>query len=144
MNGPWPQEGDMFRPSAHLPILLSGALLGLLCGPLSAQAGQEPPTNRHGAFVTLGMGYGTVGCSGCDSEGGIAPHFEVGGWLSSTVQLGFGLHTWKYEDGAFGTAGPVLTAYFGKTSPFYVSALTGLAAGVGFDTYFGFGAAATL
>jgi hypothetical protein len=53
--------------------------------------------------------------------------FEVGGWLSPTVQLGFGAHTWIGGGVVLGTGGALLTAYLGKESPIYVSALAGVA-----------------
>lgn len=113
----------LIRPAVlFLAILATGLPVAL-----QAQADSEPPANRKGTFFTLGLGYGSVSCDDCSSTGGVAPMFEVGGWLSPTVQLGFGARAWIGGGAVLGTGGAVLTAYFGKTSPVYVSALAGVA-----------------
>ncbi|HET9293456.1 MAG TPA: hypothetical protein VFO06_04115, partial [Gemmatimonadales bacterium] len=131
----------LIRPS----VLFLAFLAASLPAALPAQSEPDPPTDRKGTFVTLGLGYGSVSCDDCSSTGGVAPMFEVGGWLSPTVQLGFGAHAWIGGGVVLGTGGAVLTAYFGKTSPVYFSALAGVAGEVIEDAAgAGFGSSAIL
>jgi hypothetical protein len=135
------------EPLTHLSVVLAALLVAGLPATLRAQAPSEPATNHKGVFFTLGMGYGSVECGGCTS-GGVSPLFEVGGWLSPTVQLGFGTRAWiqggdGYVDGLV-TAGPMLTAYLGRSSRFYFTALAGAATEFEEGIYLGFGGSGTL
>jgi hypothetical protein len=131
----------------HPFVLFLALLVAGLPGGLQAQTDAELATNRRGAFFTLGVGYGSVECDGCDS-GGVSPLFEVGAWLSPTVQLGFGTRAWiqggdGYVDGLV-TAGPVLTAYLGRASRVYFTALAGAAIEFEESMYLGFGGSGTV
>jgi hypothetical protein len=121
-------------------------LAGALPGSLAAQADSARVANGKGAFFTLGGGYGSIGCNGCDRDGGRSARIEVGGWLSPTVQLGFGVRglVTTDTDGVFATAGPILTAYFGPTSPVFFTGLLGVAAGASIDSWAGVGASGTI
>lgn len=131
-------------PSLHRSVLLLALLAARLPAVLQAQAAPEPATSHKGLFLTLGVGYGSVECSDCSGEGGVSPMFEVGGWLSPTLQLGFGAHASIGGGDGVASAGPVLTVYVEKASRIYFTALAGVAAEFTESIYLGFGGSATV
>jgi hypothetical protein len=54
-------------PSFRRSVFLITILASSLAGALRAQAIPDSATNHKGVFFTLGLGYGSVGCDGCDS-----------------------------------------------------------------------------
>jgi hypothetical protein len=93
------------------------------------------------------VGYGWLGCDGCDWTGAFSGTFRLGGTLSPTVRLGLSTNGWyKSEGGAslsMGNASLVLTAYASETSGFHflvgggVSVLSASLSGFGNDSEVG-------
>ena len=79
-------------------------LLAVLCSivPVTPAAAQTPPPLRDGLFVSLGAGWGSLGCTIClDHEAGVAGFFSVGGTVNDRIRLGVQASGWYGDDGPF-------------------------------------------
>lgn len=56
--------------------------------------------HHSGFLIGLGLGLGTVGCDGCNSEGGLAYNFSMGGFLNPEMALMFDLVGWYDSEGS--------------------------------------------
>jgi hypothetical protein len=83
--------------------VLAAFLLAVGVPSLAAQGTQE----RRGFWFGLGVGYGSMGCNGCDERSGSGSGYvALGGTLSQQVRLGFEGVGWaKKEDNATFTVG---------------------------------------
>jgi hypothetical protein len=102
--------------------------------PVRAVAAVEPnPHRREGFWFNLGLGYGSLGCDGCDGrEGGLSGGLQLGGSLSQKVLLGGATTGWtRSESGVTLTVGTLLALV-----RFYPSARGGffLEGGLGLGT----------
>lgn len=62
--------------------------LGIVCSSPAVQA-QEFPQTREGFFIGFGLGWGSYGCSECDSrDGGLAAYLKLGGTLTRQLLVG--------------------------------------------------------
>ena len=88
-----------------LPLAVAGGLL-LASGSALEVRGQGAPA-RDGFWLNVGLGYGSLGCEGCESrEGGLSGGLALGGAVSPRVLLGVGTNGWtKSEGGATLTVG---------------------------------------
>ena len=70
----------------------------------TAQAQRRAPnaSGREGFWISGGLGYGSLGCDGCDSRtGGVSGGLALGGTISPHWLLGVGTSGWtKEEQGA--------------------------------------------
>lgn len=86
-----------------LPLIVLASLVVGLAAPSAAQKPQE----RKGFWFNAGLGYGSLGCEGCDGrESGLSGGLSLGATLSPHVLLGVGTTGWtKTQDGATLTVG---------------------------------------
>ncbi|HET6797986.1 MAG TPA: hypothetical protein VFH40_12570 [Gemmatimonadales bacterium] len=79
------------------------ALLALAIAP--AANGQQGDV-RQGFWIGGGLGYGTLGCNGCDRLGGVSGYLKLGGTLRQNILLGVEINGWgKSEFGQTMTMG---------------------------------------
>jgi hypothetical protein len=129
-------------------IGFSAVLAVLLAGSASAQQAQK----HEGFWIGGGLGYGSLGCDGCDRTGAPSGYLKLGGTLRQNILLGVETNGWTKSEagnrltmgnvsgavywypmatnGMFVKAGAgysVLDSGFGSTSGF------GLLGGVGYD-----------
>lgn len=102
-------------------FLAAMALVAALAGPAAAQ-------ERHGFWLNLGLGWGSLGCRGCDGrDGGIAGDLGLGATVGPHLQLGLGGNAWyrDYDDGvslALGTLVDARAKYYpSRTGGLYLS-----------------------
>ena len=69
-------------------------ILGVFVLAVTAAAQEDRGNDRTGMWGTIGVGYGLLDCSGCESEGGFAGVGRIGGTLSQEVRVGYGLNGW--------------------------------------------------
>ena len=114
--------------------MVSGGLVAavLLVGgahALTAQGNQE----RRGFWFGIGLGYGSLGCDGCDGrEGSGSGYVALGGTLSQRVRLGFESNGWAKEVDnetvSLGNAGAVIYFYPMETGGLHLKGTAGVAA----------------
>lgn len=93
----------MNRFGASFLLTIIG-LFTVCAAPASAQQAQI----RQGFWFNLGLGYGSLGCEGCDGRlGGISGGLALGGTLSPKLLLGVG--TTGFTKSEFGTTTTVGT-----------------------------------
>jgi hypothetical protein len=107
-------------------LLAAIALVGALTVPVAAQ-------ERHGLWLNLGIGWGSLGCRGCDGrDGGIAGDLGLGATVNPHLQLGLGSNVWYkgYGDGvslALGTLVDARAKYFpSRSGGLYLTAGVGV------------------
>lgn len=123
-------------------------LLTVLLALPHAASAQANPQTREGFWIGLGLGWGSLGCSGCNTrESSAAGVLKLGGTINQQVLLGVESSAWtKDQNGARLTHSNVV--FLGQ---FYPTAESGffLQGGVGFSqlrasaTAGGFSASAT-
>ena len=90
-------------------IGLSAILAVLLAGSASAQQAQT----RQGFWIGGGLGYGSLGCEGCDRTGAPSGYLKLGGTLRQNILLGVETNGWtKSELGNRLTMGNVSGAVY--------------------------------
>ncbi len=90
-------------------IGFSAVLAVLLAGSASAQQAQT----RQGFWIGGGLGYGSLGCDGCDRVGAPSGYLKLGGTLRQNILLGVETNGWtKSEAGARLTMGNVSGAIY--------------------------------
>lgn len=117
----------------------------LTIGSVTMASAQE----KQGFFFGVGLGYGSLGCDGCDSQGGVSGHLRLGGKLNQRLLLGVESTGWyKSEDGASlntGTLTGNVYVYPSETAGFFAKGGVGLGYagasvdGFGSDSETGFG-----
>ncbi len=128
---------------------LVGAAFALTLGATPALAQGSPL--RSGFWFSGGLGFGSLGCDGCDGrEGGLSGGLTFGGTLSDKLLLGVGTAGWtKSELGATLNVGVLdarLRFYPMPTSGFFLTGGLGLGTvhasvdGFGSETEVGLGA----
>jgi hypothetical protein len=79
------------------------ALLALAVA--NSASGQQAEA-RQGFWIGGGLGYGSLGCDGCDRLGGVSGYLKLGGTLRENVLLGVEVNGWaKSEFGQTMTMG---------------------------------------
>jgi len=109
-------------------IAMLSALSVLSISVASAQHAQT----RKGFWIGLGLGYGSLSCTGCGSTGGLSGYLKLGGTISPHLLLGGETNGWtKSENGGTVNAGNASFAAY-----YYPQPAGGLflKAGVGFAT----------
>jgi hypothetical protein len=107
--------------------LLAGmALVAMLAVPSAAQ-------ERHGFWLNLGFGWGSLGCRGCDGrDGGVAGDLALGTTVGPHLQLGLGGNAWykDYGDGVSLALGTIVDArakyYPSRTGGLYLTGGVGV------------------
>jgi hypothetical protein len=99
--------------------------------PQMARMGRVGPPERHGFWFNGGLGYGSLGCDGCDGRfGGLSGGLALGGTLSPNVLLGVGTTGFYRNDGPLtepvGTLDARLRVYPSATGGFYLTGGVGL------------------
>jgi hypothetical protein len=90
-------------------IGFSAFLAVLLASSASAQQAQT----RQGFWIGGGLGYGSLGCDGCDRVGAPSGYLKLGGTLRQNILLGVETNGWtKSELGARLTMGNVSGAVY--------------------------------
>ena len=90
-------------------IGLSAVLAVLVAGSASAQQAQT----RQGFWIGGGLGYGSLGCEGCDRVGAPSGYLKLGGTIRQNILLGVETNGWtKSELGARLTMGNVSGAIY--------------------------------
>lgn len=128
-------------------LLSAACALALNVTPAMAQH----PQTRNGFWFSGGLGYGSLGCDGCDGrEGGLSGGLAFGGTLSDKVLLAVGTTGWsKSEFGGSLTVGTLdarLRFYPMVMSGFFLTGGLGLGSvyasidGFGSETEWGLGA----
>ena len=80
---------------------------------LASAASAQQAQTRQGFWIGGGMGYGSLGCSGCDRTGAPSGYLKLGGTLRENVLLGVETNGWtKSELGARLTMGNVSGAVY--------------------------------
>jgi hypothetical protein len=112
---------------------LSMLLLGFaLAGTISAApALAQHPQTRSGFWFSGGLGYGSLGCDGCDGRsGGVSGGISLGGTLSPKFLIGIGTSGWTREEiGARLTVGTLdarMRFYPSATGGFFLTGGVGL------------------
>jgi hypothetical protein len=132
----------------RLPMLLAGLALGFTLAAVPAHA--QHPHTRSGFWFSGGLGYGSLGCDGCDGrEGGLSGGISLGGTLSQKVLIGIGTSGWTKEQfGARLTVGTLdarIRFYPSATGGFFLTGGVGIGSihasftGLGSETETGFG-----
>ena len=108
-------------------LLSAACALALNVAPALAQH----PQTRSGFWFSGGLGYGSLGCDGCDGrEGGLSGGLAFGGTLSDKVLLAVGTTGWsKSEFGGSLTVGTLdarIRFYPMVTSGFFLTGGLGL------------------
>lgn len=81
----------------RLSMLLLSLGLGSAIAAAPAQA--QHPQTRSGFWFNGGLGYGSLGCDGCDGRtGGVSGGISLGGTLSPKVLIGVGTTGWTKEE----------------------------------------------
>lgn len=81
----------------------------LLAGSASAQQAQT----RQGFWISGGLGYGSLGCEGCDRTGAPSGYLKLGGTLRENILLGVETNGWtKSEFGSRLTMGNISGAVY--------------------------------
>jgi len=105
-------------------IGFSAFLAVLLASSASAQQAQT----RQGFWIGGGLGYGSLGCDGCDRVGAPSGYFKLGGTLRQNILLGVETNGWtKSELGNRLTMGNVSGAiyWYPMTNGMFVKAGAG-------------------
>jgi hypothetical protein len=71
------------------------ALLAIL---LATTANAQQAQTRQGFWIGGGLGYGSLGCSGCDRLGGASGYFKLGGTLRQNILLGVETNGWTKSE----------------------------------------------
>jgi hypothetical protein len=90
-------------------MFLALGMFVALAGAVEAQG--QLPQARQGFWIGLGLGYGSLGCDGCDDRlGGVSGGLALGGTLNERLLLGAATTGWsRTEEGTTLSAG-TLTA----------------------------------
>jgi hypothetical protein len=109
--------------------MLSAALVAAFVCPVAAHA--QNAQTRDGFWFNVGLGWGSLGCDGCDDRtGGFSGALGLGGTLSQKLYLGGAYNFWtKTEDDATLTAGTlaaVIRFYPSSTGGFFLHGGLGL------------------
>jgi hypothetical protein len=118
--------------------------------PVSTKQPREVKNPRKGFWFNAGLGYGTLGCEGCDDrQGSVSGGLALGGTINQHVMLGGGTNGWsKSENGrtlTVGTVAAVIRFYPSATGAFFLLGGLGVGTvhvevdGVGSDDETGFG-----
>jgi hypothetical protein len=88
-------------------VAWSGVLAGVLVLGTASVAMAQRPQTRQGFWFNAGLGWGSLGCDGCEGrEGGVSGGLSLGGTLSPKLLVGVGTAGWtKSEGGATLTTG---------------------------------------
>jgi len=130
----------------HLVFLLLCCAVPLTSRAAHAQRAQT----RAGFWFNGGLGYGSLGCDGCDGrEGGLSGGISLGGTISPKFLIGVGTTGWyKSESGVTLTVGTLdarVRFYPSATTGFFLTGGAGLGtisanvSGIGSDSETGFG-----
>jgi hypothetical protein len=93
----------------------SCALLALV---LATTASAQQAQTRQGFWIGGGLGYGSLGCNGCDRLGGVSGYFKLGGTLRQNILLGVETNGWtKSEFGQTMTMGNMSGAAYWYPMP---------------------------
>jgi hypothetical protein len=98
---------------------------------LASSASAQQAQTRQGFWIGGGLGYGSLGCEGCDRVGAPSGYLKLGGTLRQNILLGVETNGWtKSEQGVRLTMGNVSGAVY-----WYPMATTGLfvKAGAGYS-----------
>jgi len=71
------------------------ALLGLS---LATRVSAQEASARQGFWIGGGLGYGSIGCDGCDRLGGASGYLKLGGTLRENVLLGVEMNGWAKSE----------------------------------------------
>jgi hypothetical protein len=87
------------------------ALLAIL---FATTASAQQAQTRQGFWIGGGLGYGSLGCNGCDRLGGVSGYLKLGGTLRQNILVGIETNGWtKSEFGQTLTMGNMSgAAYF--------------------------------
>ena len=119
---------DLREPPAATTVVIKDAT------PTTVAPGGGPPAVRHsereGFWLSIGLGYGSLGCDACDGRlTGGSGNISLGGTLSPHVLLGVFSNAWtKTEGGATATAGTLtagIRVYPSATAGFFLTAGVG-------------------
>ena len=72
----------------------------LLTALLATTAFAQQAQTRQGFWIGGGLGYGSLGCSGCDRVGAPSGYFKLGGTLRQNILLGVESNVWTKSAGA--------------------------------------------
>jgi hypothetical protein len=119
-------------------------LCALLALALASTAGAQQVQSRRGFWIGGGLGYGSLGCYGCDRLEGPTGYLKLGGTLRQNVLLGVEMNGWtKSEFGQRMTMGNMSgAAYWYPTNDHGLFLKAGLGYSVlddGFSRESGFG-----
>src|SRR4051812_34428305 len=118
--------GLMRYVSRSIAMLLALSVLSI------SVASEQHAQTRKGFWIGLGLGYGSLSCTGCSSTGGLSGYLKLGGTISPHLLLGGETNGWtKSENGGTLNAGNASFAAY-----YYPQPAGGLflKAGVGFAT----------
>jgi hypothetical protein len=111
----------MQRLRLTVPLLLGGAI-AIGAPPAYAQY----PQTRSGFWISVGLGYGSLGCDNCSGRtGGFSGNISLGGTLSQKLLLGVASTGWtRSENGAtltVGTLDAAIRFYPSATGGFFLT-----------------------
>ena len=95
---------------------------------LASSASAQQAQTRQGFWIGGGLGYGSLGCDGCDRVGAPSGYFKLGGTLRQNILLGVETNGWtKSELGNRLTMGNVSGAiyWYPMTNGMFVKAGAG-------------------
>jgi hypothetical protein len=71
------------------------ALLAIL---LATTASAQQAQTRQGFWIGGGLGYGSLGCDGCDRLGGASGYLKLGGTLRQNILIGVETNGWTKSE----------------------------------------------
>ena len=71
------------------------ALLAIL---FATTASAQQAQTRQGFWIGGGLGYGSLGCNGCNRLGGVSGYLKLGGTLRQNILLGVETNGWTKSD----------------------------------------------
>jgi outer membrane protein with beta-barrel domain len=78
--------------------LRATGICALLALALATTAGAQQAQTRQGFWIGGGLGYGSLGCYGCDRLGGVSGYLKLGGTLRQNILLGVETNGWTKSE----------------------------------------------
>ena len=78
--------------------LRTTGLCALLALALATTASAQEGQTRQGFWIGGGLGYGSLGCDGCDRLGGVSGYMKLGGTFRQNVLMGVEINGWTRSE----------------------------------------------
>jgi hypothetical protein len=78
--------------------LRATGICAILAAIMATSAVAQQEQTRQGFWIGGGLGYGSLGCSGCDRVGAPSGYFKLGGTLRQNILLGVETNGWTKSE----------------------------------------------